>query len=124
VSAGATAKRTSWRRISLLEDDLAELDATSGRRGGPLGVVAPPTDHQEAPPVSSLIWEEPPVARQSGAPPPWLAELRSRRGEWAMVMVAKSGSAATTLKKRWKLETAGRRQPDGSFKIYARIPAK
>jgi hypothetical protein len=142
LSAGAAAKRTSWRRISLLEDDLAELEASSGATalraqhrpgvappapGSPAAFRAAIANHQEDAVTSNgrLIWEDPPPRIRGGStePPDWLAELKAHPGKWAIVIArAKSNSTAASLRKRWGIEVTARGNKADGWKIYARVP--
>jgi hypothetical protein len=77
--------------------------------------------------VSDIVWEDPPTGRAK--PAKWAsfaAELKQHPGKWA---IAKSGASYDGLVSTQSMrlqylgcETAKRKQPDGTYTLYARWP--
>ena len=74
--------------------------------------------------TAEIIWQTPPVrtgrGRAPGAAAAFVAALKERPGEWAIYPNSDNSAMATTLKRRYGVETTVRKQPDGKFNIYVR----
>lgn len=69
----------------------------------------------------SLVWKDPPPSKTFGKLAGEIAELKAHPGVWALVRESTHRSAGISWE-RHGCETTLRKNPDGTWQVYARWP--
>ena len=80
--------------------------------------------------MTDIIWEDPPVPTKGPKAEVWpsvVAQLKKHPGKWAIVKTGyvttnSAGSMQRYLKQTYRCEETYRKQPDGTYTLYARWP--